>query len=78
MDEAKKVFSSVEFADSIDDCISDTDVMILLTEWDEFLSLDFKKVVDLMNENAIIIDTRDQYPKKAVERAGVKYIGIGL
>ncbi len=56
--------------------IENADLMALVTEWDEFSSLDFKKIKDLM-ANPNIIDGRNHLNKKDLMELGFSYIGIG-
>jgi UDPglucose 6-dehydrogenase len=52
------------------------DALVLVTDWKEFLKLDFKKIVELMN-NPLIIDGRNFLDRQAVGAAGIRYIGMG-
>ncbi len=52
------------------------DALLILTEWDEFRMSDFEKIKKLMNWN-IIIDGRNIWNKKEVEKYWFKYEGIG-
>ena len=52
------------------------DVLVVLTEWDEFRWLDFDKVAGLMNELRVV-DARNLLDKPALERRGFVYTGIG-
>ena len=52
------------------------DALVLVTDWKEFHKLDFKKLVELMN-NPLIIDGRNFLDRKAVGAAGIRYIGMG-
>jgi UDPglucose 6-dehydrogenase len=52
------------------------DALVLITEWEEFLKLDYGKMLVKMNHN-IIIDGRNFLNKKALEKAGFNYVGIG-
>ncbi len=54
----------------------DADVLVLLTEWDEFRWLDFDKVAGLMRQPRIV-DARNLLDKPALERRGFTYAGIG-
>ena len=54
----------------------DADVLVLLTEWDEFRWLDFDKVAGLMRQPRIV-DARNLLDKPALERRGFTYSGIG-
>ena len=52
------------------------DALVLVTEWQEFLRLDYKKMAQLTN-NPVLIDGRNFLDRKAVEAAGFRYVGIG-
>jgi UDPglucose 6-dehydrogenase len=52
------------------------DVLVVLTEWDEFRWLDFDKVAGLMN-HLRVVDARNLLDKPALERRGFAYTGIG-
>jgi UDPglucose 6-dehydrogenase len=52
------------------------DVLVVLTEWDEFRWLDFDKVAGLMAEPRVV-DARNLLDKPALERRGFVYTGIG-
>jgi UDPglucose 6-dehydrogenase len=52
------------------------DVLVVLTEWDEFRWLDFAKVAGLMHA-ARIVDTRNLLEPAAVKRRGFVYEGLG-
>ncbi|HKE72749.1 MAG TPA: UDP-glucose/GDP-mannose dehydrogenase family protein [Acidimicrobiales bacterium] len=52
------------------------EVLVVLTEWDEFRWLDFDKVAGLMAEPRVV-DGRNLLDKPALERRGFSYVGIG-
>jgi UDPglucose 6-dehydrogenase len=52
------------------------DVLVVLTEWDEFRWLDFAKVAGIMR-TARIVDTRNLLEPAAVRRRGFTYDGLG-
>jgi UDPglucose 6-dehydrogenase len=52
------------------------DVLVALTEWDEFRWLEFATVAGLMR-SPIIVDTRNLLEPAAVRRRGFSYIGLG-
>jgi UDPglucose 6-dehydrogenase len=52
------------------------DVLVVLTEWDEFRWLDFAKVAGLM-KTARLIDTRNLLEPASVRRRGFLYDGLG-
>jgi UDPglucose 6-dehydrogenase len=52
------------------------DALVIVTEWQEFLKLDYGKMSKLM-VNPVIIDGRNFLEQKTLEQAGFRYIGIG-
>jgi len=52
------------------------DVLVVLTEWDEFRWMDFAKVAGLMR-TAKIVDTRNLLEPAAIRRRGFTYDGLG-
>jgi UDPglucose 6-dehydrogenase len=55
---------------------TDADVLLVLTEWDEFRWLDFDKVADVMAE-ARVVDGRNLLDREALRRRGFVYKGVG-
>jgi UDPglucose 6-dehydrogenase len=53
------------------------DVLVVLTEWDDFKWLDFDKVAGSMTTKAIV-DARNLLDRAMLERRGFQYVGIGL
>lgn len=53
-----------------------TNLLILATEWDEFIKLDFEKIKGSMS-NSLIIDGRNVLDKEKLINLGFTYIGIG-
>ena len=52
------------------------DALVLVTDWKEFLKLDYGKMAKLMN-HATIIDGRNFLDREALKEAGFRYVGIG-
>jgi len=48
----------------------------LVTEWDEFKKIDFKRIKKLMKQ-LIVFDGRNIYDRKKLEKIGFKYLGVG-
>ncbi len=63
------------FADPFD-ALCNADAVVLLTEWPEFLKLDFVKAAECMR-GKVIIDGRNALDPEAVMAAGLVYEGIG-
>jgi UDPglucose 6-dehydrogenase len=49
---------------------------VLVTDWQQFQTLDYTKMSKLMN-NAVMIDGRNFLNRKELESAGFQYIGVG-
>jgi UDPglucose 6-dehydrogenase len=56
--------------------VDGADVLVLLTEWDEFRWLDFDRVGRAMQRRAIV-DTRNLLDPAAIRRQGFAYRGVG-
>ena len=57
-------------------CLQKADCMILMTEWEEFKSLDLKKTFEIMKGDTLL-DMRNLFTRDEVESFGFKYVGIG-
>ena len=66
----------IEVCDDPYAACEDAHVLAVLTEWDEFRWLDFRKVRDVMARPAIV-DARNLLDSAALRRAGFAYQGIG-
>jgi UDPglucose 6-dehydrogenase len=67
----------VVFAKSAEEMAADCDAIVLVTEWPEFLDLDYEKMGSLMHSRAIV-DGRNFLSKKGLEAIGFHYQGIGV
>jgi len=76
MQKAKKILRDVKFCKDPYELAKGSNCLVLLTDWNEFKELDFKKIKRLLKHH-IIFDGRDMYNKKQLEKIGFKYIGIG-
>ena len=74
----KNEFSKLKncfFSNNIKDTCKNSDLIILHTEWDEFKSLDFKKLT--LNKNFKVYDLRNLYSYKEMLKKKIKYYSIG-
>lgn len=76
MDNAKTMLKGVAFAKDAYALAKGCDCLLVLTEWDEFKALDFKKIKKLMRQ-AIIFDGRNLYSDRSLESFDFEYYGIG-
>ena len=63
------------FKNNINSNCNKADLVILLTEWDEFKSLNFKKIIK--NNKFKIYDLRNLYNSEEMKRNNIKYYSIG-
>ena len=73
---AKKILKGVQFCKDAYSAASGCDCLLLITEWDQFKGLDFKKVKRLM-KHAMIFDGRNLYDRGELRKLGFEYFGIG-
>jgi len=74
--EAKKVLKEVDFFENPYKALKGAEALILVTEWEEYKNLDFLKIKSLM-KSLLVIDGRNVYNRKKLERLGFIYEGIG-
>jgi UDPglucose 6-dehydrogenase len=75
-EEARKLMTGVEFADSALEAVQGADAIVLVTEWPEFAELDWSRVAEA-TPGRIVVDGRNFVDRAAVEGAGFVYEGIG-
>ena len=66
----------IQYADDMYSAAKGADVLVILTDWPEFSTIDLDVLDQLMN-NKIILDYRNMLDKKAVLAKGFKYKCIG-
>lgn len=78
MEAASKIFGkSIHYAKDAYSACKSSDVIILLVEWPELLSLDINRIAtDAPNSHWI--DIRDQYDKDSILSVGMQYTGVGI
>ena len=73
---ARDLFSSCEYFDDPYEVARDADAIILVTEWPEFMDLDWNKIAGLMNGN-VIFDGRNSLDRDKIEALSLRLIGVG-
>ncbi len=73
---AKKILCGVTFEKDSYSTAQDCDLLIILTEWNEFKELDLSKIKSAMKQ-PILLDGRNIYNKEKVESLGFIYQGVG-
>ena len=76
MDNARRELSGAGFAESAYEVARGADILVLLTEWDEFKWLDYERVLELM-ARPLIVDARNCLDPGVLRKLGFTYEGIG-
>jgi len=77
MGEIRKVYGErVLYAHSLQESVASSNVIVLVTEWDEFRNVDFASLGSQMRSK-IIFDGRNIYDSKDLHREGFVYFGVG-
>lgn len=76
MYEAKKMMPDVTYCDETYATMKDADVLTIVTEWNEFRSLDFDRVKELLS-SATLVDLRNVYSPDDMKQLGIDYHSIG-
>jgi len=62
--------------DSSDETLEDSDALVIVTEWQEFRSPDFNKIMITLRD-PVIVDGRNLYNPDHMKELGFTYFGIG-
>lgn len=79
IENAKKIFAkdkNIQFVSDSYQAAKDADLLIVVTEWNEFRQLDLKKIKKLMKKYNII-DGRNIYEPEKIKELGFTYTGVG-
>ena len=76
MDEAKKLLKNIQFSNNIEECLQDSDGLVILTEWNEFRSLSATKLKKVMKGN-ILVDLRNSLNPDSFKKSGFNLIQLG-
>lgn len=74
--EAEKLLQNVEFVSGPYFCAEGADVLVIITEWNEFRALDMKRLKSTM-KSPILVDLRNIYTLEEANNAGFAYTSVG-
>jgi UDPglucose 6-dehydrogenase len=74
--EARKLLCDVDFKDGPYEVVADADVLVILTEWDQFRALDLDRVKAMMRA-PVVVDLRNVYRPEELRERGFTYASIG-
>lgn len=75
-DVAKELMPELEYANDPYDACKGADCVVLMTEWNEYRSLDLDKIFKIMKDK-IFVDLRNVYDPKILKEKGFSYFGVG-
>lgn len=73
---AKRLLKNVTFGQDAYDTATDTDLVLVMTEWNEFRELDLEKLASVMKASRLV-DARNVYDPEKVRSLGFTYESIG-
>jgi UDPglucose 6-dehydrogenase len=76
IEKAKQKLTGIEFCKDAYTATKNAELLIILTEWNEFKQLDLSKIKSLM-KSPVILDGRNIYNPLEVKRLGFVYQGVG-
>ena len=76
MKEAAHLLPQVRLTDGPYEAVEDADVVVILTEWDQFRALDLTRVKRLMRQ-PVMVDLRNVYRPEDMRARGFRYASIG-
>ena len=76
MDEARHCLPDIDYAEDEYDAISGADLLLIITEWNQFRALDMEKVKGLLKAPKIA-DLRNIYEPDDMRELGFEYVGVG-
>lgn len=76
MEEARPLLPNVEWAADAYDAATGADVVVLVTEWNEFRALNLERLLEIMRA-PLLVDLRNVYRPEDVREAGFRYCSIG-
>lgn len=68
--------NTICYCDTPYDCLQDADALVIATEWNEFRTPDFDKMMSLLKD-AVIFDGRNVFDVAAMQNKGFHYESIG-
>ncbi|MGA9774269.1 MAG: UDP-glucose/GDP-mannose dehydrogenase family protein [Blastocatellia bacterium] len=76
MDVARSMLSGVTFCEDEYDAARGSNALVVVTEWNQFRSLDFNRMKSVMSE-LNVIDLRNIYEPGDIRKVGFKYVSTG-
>ncbi|WDV48254.1 UDP-glucose/GDP-mannose dehydrogenase family protein [Clostridiaceae bacterium M8S5] len=72
----QNILDKIKYCENEYDAVTDVDAIVILTEWNEFRTMDLQKIKKIMKGN-YFFDFRNIYDRNIVEKLGFKYYCVG-
>lgn len=76
MENAKKLIDGIDYATDPYEAATEADVLVIVTEWNEFRALDFRRLKAVM-KGPVLVDLRNIYRPEEVAKHGFVYASVG-
>ena len=76
MEKTRQIFPAVQFTENPYEAARDADALLIVTEWEQFRSLDWNRVRELM-DRPLLLDGRNLLDPEAIKAAGFEYHSVG-
>lgn len=74
--EATRLLPAVNLTDNAEAAAQNADILVVLTEWPEFTTLDYQAIARQMNGNTVL-DLRNLLNEEDIKAAGLSYVRLG-
>lgn len=75
-EQAEKHLTNIDWQEDPYDVAKDADVLVIITEWNEYRALDLKRIASIMKQKNLV-DLRNIYKVAEAEEYGFDYVSIG-
>lgn len=76
MNQARGMLENLEWCEDAYETLGDADCVVILTEWNEFRSLNWARFKELV-KTPLLVDMRNIYKPGEMQETGVRYVSLG-
>jgi UDPglucose 6-dehydrogenase len=76
MEQAKQVLTGLDYAENAYACADGADLLVIVTEWDQFRALDLGRIGAAMKA-PLMVDLRNIYRPEEMQAKGFTYVSVG-
>lgn len=75
-EKAKAILPNIQYCKDAYEAVKGAEALIIVTEWDEFRKVDWKRIASLM-EQPLVVDGRNMFNPEEISGQGFRYVSIG-